>query len=245
MSSGSANSQAPTDQNSGRRLRFYGRRKGRSLSPQRRALMEAVLDKYGLEFSPGAEGVFDPQQQFDQAYDAYWLEIGFGAGEHLVAQASANPEVGLIGCEVFETGVASACAAIDEAGVNNIRVLADDARPFLPALKTGSLDRIFLLHPDPWPKKRHEGRRFVSQAHLDQFARLLKPGSELRIATDDYNYARWTMFQMYGRRDFTWLAAKASDWRTRPDDWPETRYQKKAEGKGVAPVYLRFVRAPE
>jgi len=242
MSSTTQDSQAPRDNQSGRRLRFYGRRKGRTLSAQRRALMDRVLARCGIDFAPTDTAVIDPRSLWDQTFDQYWLEIGFGAGEHLVAQAEAHPGVGLIGCEVFETGVASACAAIDAAGVQNLRVLADDARPFLPALKEASFDRIFLLHPDPWPKKRHEGRRFVSAARLDLFARLLRPGAELRIATDDYNYARWTMLQMYGRRDFTWLARCADDWRTRPDDWPETRYQKKAEGKGIAPVYLRFVR---
>lgn len=173
-------------------------------------------------------------------YKDYWLEIGFGTGEHLVTQAGAHPETGMIGCEPFMNGVASLLTSMAKAEVENIRIWPDDARVLLDALESASLSKIFLLHPDPWPKKRHHKRRFIQDDTLDSFARLLRKGGELRIATDDADLANWMLSKTWRHPAFDFQAGCAADWRNRPDDWPETRYgQKQLAGQ---PVYFRFLR---
>jgi tRNA (guanine-N7-)-methyltransferase len=171
-----------------------------------------------------------------------WLEIGFGAGEHLAAQAASNPEVGLIGCEPFLNGVVGALNHIRDDGLDNVRLYMGDALDVLDRLAPASLTRAFLLHPDPWPKARHAKRRFVNPGPLDALASRLKPGAELRIGTDHPIYLRWTLMQMAARRDFEWLATTATDWQTRPGDWPPTRYEAKARRLGHEVWYLRYRR---
>jgi len=172
----------------------------------------------------------------------YWLEIGFGGGEHLAMQAVRHPEVGFIGAEVFVNGVASLLGHIERLGLANIRIHAADVRPLLARLPLGALERAFLLFPDPWPKARHARRRFISGENLDLLARILEPGGELRIATDDSGYLAWTLQQLSIRSDFEGPAGSPENWRLRPADWPETRYEEKAIAAGRAPVYLRFRR---
>jgi tRNA (guanine-N7-)-methyltransferase len=170
-----------------------------------------------------------------------WLEVGFGAGEHLVWQAGQNPTVGLIGCEPYINGVAKCLAHIVRTGVGNVRVFTDDARFVMAALPPRSLDRAFVLFPDPWPKSRHQKRRFVQRDNLDVLAMLMKPGAELRLATDDPSYLPWMIEHACVHPAFEWLAERPADWRGRPEDWPPTRYEQKMLA-GHKPVFLRLRR---
>ena len=171
-----------------------------------------------------------------------WLEIGFGGGEHLIWQADANPDVGLIGCEVFEDGVVKALSAIEEGGLANVRLSTEDARELLRHLPDASLDRVFILFPDPWPKKRHVKRRLVNRGLFDHLARVMRPGGELRIGTDIADYLRTMLLAARGRADFAWQVQGPRDWRLRPTDWPQTRYEAKAVREGRRCYFLRFIR---
>ena len=173
-----------------------------------------------------------------------WLEVGFGGGEHAAALAAAHPEAGLIACEVFENGICSLLSRlVPEAGEGaplpgNLRLWADDARALLRALPAGSLDRLFLMFPDPWPKARHAKRRFVHPAHLDLVARVLRPGGRWRIATDDPTYQAWTAEVLAAQTLFTVPPPVAA----RPPDWPPTRYEAKALRAGRRPLYWEVAR---
>jgi tRNA (guanine-N7-)-methyltransferase len=184
----------------------------------------------------------DPFDLFPQRPRAIWLEIGFGNGEHLADQAFGHPEVGFIGCEMFVNGVASLLRHIDRLGLANVRVFDDDARLLLEVLAPASLERIFLLFPDPWPKARHAKRRFIGPTNLTILGRLLADGADLWIATDDPGYARWTLLQTVGRSEFSWRAKGPRDWRDPPTGWVETRYQRKAAAAGRATIFLCFER---
>jgi len=220
--------------------KFFGRRKGHGLSPRQQVLVDELLPRISVNVEGVEAGALDPYSLFDIPVKDVWLEVGFGKGEHLVALARANPDIGFIGCEPFINGVVGLLAQVDDLGLKNVRVYADDARHVMDALADGSISRAFLLHPDPWPKKKHARRRFMSQVNLDRFSRLLKVGSEFRMGSDHDLYVRWTLIQMHGRADFNWMAERPSDWRVRPADWPETRYENKAlEGRAS---YLRFTR---
>lgn len=168
-----------------------------------------------------------------------WLEVGFGGGEHLVHQAAANPDLGLIGCEPYINGVAMLLAKIRDAGVDNLRVHPGDARDLFDVLPEASLSRVFLLYPDPWPKKRHHRRRFVTQEHLEPLARVMTPGAILRVATDIPDYVRQTL-QEVPKAGFDWLAERPRDWREPWGDWLSTRYEQKALREGRVPHYLTF-----
>ncbi|MGF1605294.1 MAG: tRNA (guanine(46)-N(7))-methyltransferase TrmB [Rhodothalassiaceae bacterium] len=219
--------------------RFYGRRKGPALTARRQALLDDLLPRLAID--AGAARL-DPDTLFDPPPAQIWLEIGFGKGEHLAWQAERNPDIGLLGCEPFLNGVAGLLADIDARGLRNVRIWPDDARDLLDRLPDGSIDRLFLLHPDPWPKTRHASRRFIQPDNLDALARVLKPGAAVRIATDDPVFRQWTLVHMAQRRDFAWSATRPADWRTPPADWIETRYARKAQAEGRAPVYLIYHR---
>ena len=173
---------------------------------------------------------------------AYWLEIGFGGGEHLSAQAKAHPSVGFIGCEPFINGVARLLTDIDQENLSNIRLFTDDARLLMDRLDEAVISRVFVLFPDPWPKKRHADRRFINQENLDTLSRIMRDGAELRFASDEMGYIRWTLKQVRGHPDFEWTAETGQDWQGRPDDWPPTRYEGKALAAGRSCIYLRFRR---
>jgi tRNA (guanine-N7-)-methyltransferase len=190
--------------------------------------------------APGAQ--LDPAALFEPRPREVWLEIGFGAGEHLAWQGERHPDVGFIGAEVFVNGIASLIGHAVRRKIGNLRIHPDDARPLLEALPACSIGRVFLLFPDPWPKARHAGRRFVSPETLGQFARILADGGELRIASDDPGYVAWTLEHLARSPDFDWLAERPADWRERAEDWPATRYEQKAVKAGRRPVYLRFRR---
>ncbi|HVO01875.1 MAG TPA: tRNA (guanosine(46)-N7)-methyltransferase TrmB [Candidatus Cybelea sp.] len=221
-------------------FQFYGRRKGRRLRQGRQWLVDTLLPQLLACWQPGE--TLDPAALFTPRPQAVWLEIGFGGGEHLAAQAATHPGVGFIGCEVFETGIASALAHIAETKIENVRIHPDDARTLLAALQPQSLDRVFLLFPDPWPKRRHAQRRFVNSANLDRLAELMRPGAELRVASDDPTYQEWTLRHVPVHPAFQWLAEGPSDWLERPEDAIETRYEKKARAAGRTPMFFRFKR---
>ena len=201
------------------------------------ALVEELLPRVAVP----ATGPLDSPALFGDVRPL-WLEIGFGAGEHLAAQAAANPDVGLIGCEPFVNGVVGALGHIRDGDLSNVRLYMGDALDVLDRLAPASLARAFLLHPDPWPKARHAKRRFVNPGPLDLLASRLAPGAELRIGTDHPVYLRWTLMQMAARRDFEWLVTGSADWQSRPTDWPPTRYEAKARRLGHEVWYLRYRR---
>lgn len=224
-----------TDHPERHRRQLYGRRKGPALSAHQRALIDTLLPKIALRLAQGA----DPKTYFSNVDDV-WLEVGFGAGEHLLWQAQHHPRVGLIGAEPYISGVAKLLSKIDEAEAPNIRLHTDDARDIIDALPDASLGRVFILFPDPWPKTRHHKRRFVQMDILDRLARVMKPGAELRFASDDAPYFEWTLERICAHPAFVWSAASSADWLTRPEDWPQTRYEaKELHGK---PAYLRAIR---
>jgi tRNA (guanine-N7-)-methyltransferase len=220
---------------------IYGRRKGHRLRPGRRRLLDELLPKLQVPLPEG--GLLDPACLFAQRQTRIWLEIGFGGGEHLAAQAAAHPDVGLIGCEPFISGVARVLSLIETQGLSNIRLFTDDARLLLPALPDACLERVFILFPDPWPKTRHHKRRIVNPVTAAEFARLLRPGGEVRLASDDMGYVRAMLLALRARPELQWLVRHPADWRERPVDWPMTRYENKAVAAGRACVFLRFVRA--
>ncbi len=184
----------------------------------------------------------DPSSFFDKNVVQFRLEIGFGGGEHLAAQAAANPSVGFIGSEVFLNGVASLTRHIEEGQLANVRIFDNDARHLLPALKDNSLSRISLLFPDPWPKTRHAKRRFINPANLAEIARLLVDGGEFRVASDHPVYLAWALLHAPRHPAFHWLVTGPDDWRVRPADSVATRYEEKARAAGRTPVFLRFFR---
>ncbi|HRX38984.1 MAG: tRNA (guanosine(46)-N7)-methyltransferase TrmB [Caulobacterales bacterium] len=219
--------------------RLYGRRQDKPLKPRQERLMESLLPRIAVP-DPSA-GKLDPLALIPDT-DETWLEVGFGGGEHLAWQAAQNPRVGVIGAEPFINGVAKLLVHVDEQGLENVRIHFGDARPLMEALPDASLSRIFVLHPDPWPKKRHYKRRMISPWFFEESARLLKSGGELRVASDIEDYVRWTLMHAQNAKDFEWTAMRADDWRVRPDDWPQTRYEAKSLREGRTPAYLVFRR---
>ena len=220
-------------------LRFYGRRKGKPLKAGREGLLESLLPQVRIA---QPEGLFDPARLFAFTPAAIRLEVGFGGGEHLATQAAENPNIGFIGSEVYLNGVASLLRHISAAKLANVRVFDQDVRFLLPHLPDASISRISLLFPDPWPKTRHAKRRFVSPEMLQQCARLLVDGGELRVASDHPTYQRWTLQHAAVHKDFQWTANGPDDWRVRPVDSIQTRYEGKALVAGRTPVFLNFVR---
>jgi tRNA (guanine-N7-)-methyltransferase len=225
----------------GVRSSFFGRRHGRRLRPGRSRRLDSLLPRLRLVMPAEGEAL-DPAALFKPAVVDVWLEIGFGRGEHLAAMAAANPEIGFIGCEPYVNGVANLLVLVEQLRLGNVRIFDDDARLVLSRLPEASLGRIALLFPDPWPKKRHASRRFVSPENLDSLARVLRDGAELRIATDDPLLVRWMLAALIAHPQFAWLPRGPEDWRVRPADWPPTRYEQKAVERGARCTYLRVVR---
>ncbi|MEC9153404.1 MAG: tRNA (guanosine(46)-N7)-methyltransferase TrmB [Pseudomonadota bacterium] len=171
-----------------------------------------------------------------------WLEVGFGSGEHLAAQAKAHPEIGFIGCEPFINGVARLVRTVEISDIKNIRIHAADARQLIETLPDSSIERCFILFPDPWPKRRHHRRRIVSPDTLAELARVIVDGGRLRLASDHRGYVRWILFHTLQQGAFEWCAKSSKDWLTRPSDWPTTRYEEKAAQRGETSIYLEFNR---
>jgi tRNA (guanine-N7-)-methyltransferase len=226
----------------GQRRLLYGRRRGRKLRPGQRALTDGLLPHLAFGLPPS--GAFDPATAFADPTRPIWLEVGFGAGEHLAALAERHPDTGFIGCEVFENGIAKLLGEVERRGLSNLRLFIDDARLLIAALPEAAVERVFILFPDPWPKQRHHKRRIVSRETLNGLARIMRDGAELRLATDDPDYLSWMLERVTGHPAFEWLARRPVDWRERPPDWPPTRYEEKARAAGRAPAFLRVRRRP-
>jgi tRNA (guanine-N7-)-methyltransferase len=221
------------------RSALHGRRKGKPLSPRRERLMTELLPRLALDLeSP----IADVAALFPGAPSRVHLEIGFGGGEHLVAEAKRLPGDGFIGVEPFVNGMAKMVAAIADNDVRNVRLLAGDAALLLDRLPPRSLDRVELLYPDPWPKKRHWKRRFVSPENLGRIARVLKAGGVFRFASDIPSYVEWTLLHVGRDERYLWTAGRAADWLSPFPDWPGTRYERKALAAGRVPTYLEFRR---
>jgi tRNA (guanine-N7-)-methyltransferase len=226
----------------GRRA-FFGRRKGHKLRAHQADLIAQLLPRLALEIAgPPAK---DLTKLFDVPVDNIRLEIGFGGGEHLIAEARAFPNTGFIGCEPYVNGMAKILALIEAAEIHNIRLFAGDASELLAFLPAQSLTRIDLIHPDPWPKRRHWKRRFVQDATIAAMARTLKLDGEFRFVSDISDYCAWTLARFMRAPDFRWTAERASDWR---EPWPGytmTRYGRKAEREGRNAAYLIFKKISE
>jgi tRNA (guanine-N7-)-methyltransferase len=219
---------------------FFGRRKGHKLRAHQADLIEHLLPHLALDTQqsppPSLADLFDPPAA------AVRLEIGFGGGEHLLAEAQKFPETGFIGCEPYVNGMAKILAQIEAHNIGNIRLFAGDAADLLAWLPPRSLIRIDLIHPDPWPKRRHWKRRFVQDATVTAMARLLKVDGELRFVSDIDSYCAWTLSHLLRSPDFRWLAERADDWRLPWDGYTMTRYGRKAAREGRMANYLRFER---
>lgn len=223
------------------RRNFYGRLKGKTLKKSQRAYLDEDL----AQLSPGPVDWDDNPERVPLDLQGLfggkpvWLEIGFGGGEHMVHQAERNPDVGIIGAEPYINGVAMLLGKIRRAGVANLAVHPGDVRDLFDVLPERSIDRAFLLYPDPWPKARHHRRRFVTPEHLEPLARVLKPGATFRVATDIEDYVRQTLEEV-PEAGFDWLAERPDDWRVAWPDWLSTRYEQKAIREGRRPHYLTF-----
>jgi tRNA (guanine-N7-)-methyltransferase len=224
------------------RHRLYGRRRGRPLRVGQRERQASLLPQLELALPEGSQ--LDPAAFFGFPVREIWLEIGFGGGEHLAQQAEDHPEIGFIGCEVFENGVVKLLAEIDRRGLGNIRIFPGDARALLETLAPGSIGRVFILFPDPWPKARHHKRRLIAPSTLNRLAEIMSDSAEFRLATDDPGYLCWMLEHATAHPAFRWTARSPADWRQRPHDWPATRYEQKARKAGRTPAFLRFERRP-
>ncbi len=218
-------------------LRTYGRIKTRVLKPRQAKLIDELLPRLGVP-----DGSFDPRALMPDAAEV-WLEIGFGGGEHLAAQAGRRPDVLLIGVEPFLNGVASALRHVEDRSLKNVRIVQGDARDIVGRLPPASLERVFILFPDPWPKTRHHKRRLMQPDFIAALARAARPGAGLNFATDWKAYAAWTLERVGADPDWIWTAETASDWRAAPADHVVTRYERKALGD-TRPIFLNFIRGP-
>jgi tRNA (guanine-N7-)-methyltransferase len=229
-----------TRETEARLLRTYGRRKGKPLSARKERLLQDLLPQLRLDLARPAPQ--DLRDLFSVPVREVWLEIGFGSGEHLLWQAERHADTGFIGCEPFVNGVTSLLGGIEDRGFKTIRIHDSDAREVLAWLPDRALARVFLLFPDPWPKKRQQKRRLVTPKTIAEIARAMAQGGELRFASDDGDYAAHALHNIGRSGGFVWLAERADDWRKRPADWPETRYERKALAEGRKSVYLRWRR---
>jgi tRNA (guanine-N7-)-methyltransferase len=243
-----AESKTPPDEHSGgqkeRPLRSYGRRRGRKLSARKASLLTGGLERLslGLSEAPPEGGL---AALFRQQTQETWLEIGFGAGEHLIWQAEHNPQAGIIGAEPYVNGVVAAVSAMEARGLlERVRLHADDVRPLLEWLPPASLSRAFMLFPDPWPKKRHRARRLFAPPLLDMMARLLKAGSEFRFASDIADYAEDAIAHAEAHPDFDLSLTFTSANRGTLPDWPITRYETKAMREGRSSTFIVLKRKP-
>jgi tRNA (guanine-N7-)-methyltransferase len=219
---------------------FFGRRKGHPLRPQQAALFDTLLPRLALELDAPAPP--DLATLFPRAVDALRLEIGFGGGEHMIAEAERSPATGFIGVEPFVNGMAKALAAISARGLGNIRLHFGDAIFLLDWLPPAALARLDLIYPDPWPKRRHWKRRFVQNATVEAIARVLRRDGEFRFVTDWSDYAAWTLFHLTRSNAFEWTAERADDWRLPWEGFTSTRYEAKAKREGRSACYLIFRR---
>ena len=226
--------------NNNRKSRFYGRRKGHKLRPGRQNLIEKHLPNFLIPISSLTKPL-NPVFLFEPPAKEVWMEIGFGAGEHLAYHAKNNPDIGFLGIEPFINGVANLLNTMDKEGLNNIRLLNDDVWLLIKNLAQNSLNRVFMLFPDPWPKKRHHRRRLFSKALLDELSRKMLPQAELRFASDSVCYVQHALELIIDREDFIWEPESSKDWKRPPSDAIKTRYEGKAETAKRTVIYLNFI----
>ena len=233
--------------------KFFGRRKGRVVRKAKSFLIEEMLPQLRICTADD----FDAEKMFDEPKKEICLEIGFGDGQHIFGQAQKNPDNGYVGVEVFQNGVANLLTLISGVKdgaklpekidalaypVHNIRIYDDDVRLLFSKIPDNFFDKVFLLFPDPWPKKKHAGRRFVNPDNLKEVARILKKGGLFRIATDHPIYKRHVLRTMYQNKDFIWTAKCGNDWKHEPEDWVKTKYQQKAIREGRRPVFFNYLK---
>lgn len=223
------------------RLLSFSRRVGKSLRPSQKLLLVELLPQLAI-ILPQASQKLDVSSLFARPMQELWFEIGFGSGEHLAMQAERNPHVGIIGCEPYINGMVQLLKYVETQKLENVRLWNDDAVALLETLPNASLQRLFILFPDPWPKSRHHKRRIISDSMLDLLALKLKPGGELRLATDHVEYSEWMFEHLSRHKDFIWQDAATGDTRTSPPDWIKTRYQEKAEQENRPPIFFRYQR---
>ncbi len=217
---------------------FFGRRKGKALRIHQSELMDVLLPHLAVDpANPAAKMADGAAQRI--------LEIGFGGGEHLIREALAYPDAAFVGVEPFVNGMAKALAEIERKNIPNIALHFGDAADILDGFAPASLDIVYLLYPDPWPKTRHHKRRFVQDWTLAKIARMLKPGGEFRFATDIPDYAAWTLAHVLRSPSFTFAARRPADWQEPWTGWQSTRYELKALREGRTPCYLTFRRTAE
>jgi tRNA (guanine-N7-)-methyltransferase len=216
---------------------LYGRSRGKTLRPGQERLLAEALPRFSIAPEALATG-----RAFAALHGEVWLEIGFGAGEHLIDQAKANPAVAIVGCEPFLNGVVAALAGLERDHVSNVRLRLGDAQAIIEAAPDAFFSRIFVLYPDPWPKRRHNKRRFIAPSLIEALARVMRSGAELRFATDIDDYAGWTLARFLASPHFRWAATRADDWRRPWLEWRPTRYETKAQSESRRSVYLTFVR---
>ena len=226
-----------TENDKHRPLRTFGRIGGRGLSSRQQGLIDDLLPELQVPDAPA--GTLYPSTLFAACEDV-WLEIGFGGGEHLVEQARRHPQTGFIGCEPFIEGMAKALTGIDANGLKNVRLVMDDVRPVMASLKDGSIARVFILFPDPWPKKRQQKRRLIQPEFLEDLHRICRPGAPVRFATDVKSYADEALWRFLQHGGFSWQAEAADDWRCPPADHITTRYESKKLGDCL-PVWFDFI----
>lgn len=223
-------------QDQARSRAFFGRTKGKKLRIGQEGHITDLLPQLRIDPQVGAEAMFGrPMREL-------WIEIGFGGGEHLAHRARENPDIGIIGCEPFVNGMAKLLAVVHNEGLENIRVWERDATELLPLLPEGAFQTVYLLYPDPWPKRRQRKRRFISDETVEMLARLIPAGGEFRFATDIDDYAGWGLTRLLRSKHFVWTAERPDDWRKPWAGWPGTRYEAKAFREGRVPSYLTFRR---
>ena len=219
---------------------FFGRRKGKPLREKQAEGLATLLPQLKLDLANPAPKTIE--SLYDFSVERMRLEIGFGGGEHLIHRAAENPSTGFIGVEPFVNSMAKLLTSVEEQGLRNIRLYDDDATQVLDWLPDASIDQIDLLYADPWPKRKHWKRRFVSQVNLERFHRVLKPGATFCFASDIDTYVNWTLIHCRDHGGFSWQAEQASDWLTPYAGWPGTRYENKARREGRSSAYLTFVK---
>lgn len=221
-------------------LRSFGRKRTKRLQGVRQARLDTLLPH--LRIPLAGTPPINPHALFTPKPSHIWLEIGFGGGEHLAAQAATHPDVGFLGCEPFLDGVSKLIAMLQEQALTNVRLLDDDVRLLLERLPDACLDKVFILFPDPWPKARHHKRRLINTALLCMLARVMKSGGALCMVTDDAEYAQWILLHSLAAPDFRWTARAPEDFTQPPEGWVQTRYQQKAAAEGRSPCFLIFER---
>jgi tRNA (guanine-N7-)-methyltransferase len=217
--------------------RLYGRSRGKALRAGQQRLLAEALPQFSIAPETLAAG-----RAFAAPLREVWLEIGFGAGEHLIEQAKANPDIGVIGCEPFLNGVVAALAGLKRERLSNVLLRRGDAQAVIEAAPDAFFSRVFILYPDPWPKRRHHKRRVIAAGMIEALARVMRGGAELRFATDVDDYAGWTLARFLASAHFRWTASSADDWRRPWPEWRPTRYEAKARCEGRQSVYLTFSR---